>query len=135
VVDEDPTLKASRREAPPTEKSGSVAPPVIAIRMEGLTAWVLERAAKFPRDHKFTIGDRLVETCLDITCELVEASYKRDRAAVLASASRGLVRARVLFRLARNLRLVSESQHLHFAKESGEVGRMLGGWIKSARSG
>jgi len=100
--------------------------------MEGLLAWTVERVAKFPREHKFTVGDRLIETCLDITSHLVEASYRRDKRGDLAAASRGLVRARVLVRLARHLRCVSEAQHLHFVKESDEVGRMLGGWLKAA---
>jgi hypothetical protein len=92
--------------------------------MEVLLAWVVERFAKFSREHKFTVGDRLVETCLDITCHLVEASYRRDKHAELAAASRTLVRARVLVRLARAVRCVSEAQHLYFATGSGELGRM-----------
>ncbi len=109
-------------------------PPVIAIRMEALLQWVVERVAKFPRDHKFTVGDRLIETCLDVTCALVEASYKRDKVHELGQASRALVRARLLFRLARALHCVSEAQHLHFAKESDEIGRMLGGWLRATAS-
>ena len=108
--------------------------PVIALRMEALLVWLIERAAKFPRDHKFTVGDRLVEAALDVTEALVEASYKRDKDALLARASRGLVRARVLMRVARSLRLVSEKQHLFFVTESDEVGRMLGGWMRARRS-
>jgi hypothetical protein len=108
--------KPSGREAPVAQKSGPAAPPVIAVRMETLLAWVVERVAKFPREHKFTVGDRLVETCLDITSHLVEASYRRDKHAELTAASRALVRARVLFRLARTVHCVSEAQHHYFAK-------------------
>lgn len=54
-------------------------PAVIALQMEDLTLWVIERVAKFPRDHKFTLGDRLVETCLDIITDLVEAHPARIR--------------------------------------------------------
>lgn len=129
--DEDPERIAGR-EAAGGRKNRPHAAPVIALRMEGLLVWVVERVAKFPREHKFTVGDRLVETCLDITSHLVEASYRRDKRHDLAAASRGLVRARVLVRLARQLRCVSEAQHLHFVKESDEVGRMLGGWLKAA---
>jgi hypothetical protein len=110
------------------------AAPVIALRMEGLLTWTAERVAKFPRDHKFTVGDRLLETCLDIMAALTEAAYRRDKQAVLAAASRGLVRARILSRLARVLLCLSEAQHLHFVRESDEVGRMLGGWIRSGAS-
>ncbi|MCX5742209.1 MAG: four helix bundle protein [Proteobacteria bacterium] len=100
--------------------------------MEALLAWVVERVAKFPREHKFTVGDRLVETCLDVTCHLLDAAYRRDKQADQAAAQRGLVRARVLVRLARTLRCVSDAQHLHFATESDEVGRMLGGWQRAS---
>jgi hypothetical protein len=106
---------------------GPAAAPVIAVRMESLLAWVAERVAKFPRDHRFTVGDSLLHACLDVTEHLIEASYRRDKRADLTAASRGLVRARVLMRLAHTLRCVSEAQHLHFAQESDEVGRMLGG--------
>ena len=118
----------------PGGRSGPPATPVIALRMEGLLQWVVERVMKFPREHRFTVGDRLIDTCLDVMANLVEASYKRDKHAELAAASRGLVRARVLFRLAHGLHCVSEAQHLHFAKESDDVGRMLGGWIRAGTS-
>ena len=86
--------------------------------MEALLTWVAERVAKFPRDQKFTVGNRLIESCLDAMVHLVEASYRRDKNAALAAASRALVRARVLMRLAHALRCVSEAQHLHFAHAS-----------------
>ncbi|WP_437989817.1 diversity-generating retroelement protein Avd [Sorangium sp. So ce145] len=111
---------------------GPAAAPVIAVRMESLLAWLAERVAQFPRDHRFTVGDRLLHACLDITEHLVEASYRRDKRTDLAAASRGLVRARILMRLAHALRCVSEAQHLQFARESDEIGEMLGGWLRSA---
>jgi hypothetical protein len=43
--------------------------------MEDLTHWVAQRVAKMPREHKFAIGDELVEACLDVTCGLVEATH------------------------------------------------------------
>ena len=60
---------------------------------------------------KFTVGDRLIETCLDITSALLEASFRRDKYGELAAASRALVRARLLVRLARALHSLSEAQH------------------------
>jgi hypothetical protein len=55
--------------------------------MEDVTHWVVERVAKMPREHKFAIGDKLVEACLDVTCALVEATYIRDKLGLLAQAS------------------------------------------------
>jgi hypothetical protein len=101
--------------------------------MEDISHWVIERVAKMPREHKFAIGDKLVEACLDVTCALVEATYVRDKLGLLAQASRGLVRGRVLARLAGRSRLLSHEQLAHFERETVEVGRMLGGWTRSVR--
>ena len=106
---------------------------VIALRMEDITVWVIERVAKMPRDHKFTVGDKLVETCLEVTTLLVEASFTRDRLVLLGAASRALTRARVLVRVAQRLGLLSSAQREHFARESLEVGKMLGGWTRATR--
>ena len=103
-------------------------PAVVALRMEDLALWAVERAAKFPREHKFTIGDRWVEACLDVTTFLVEASYTRDRGGLLRAASHALTRARVLVRMAQRLRLLSADQRTYFAEQSVEIGRMIGGW-------
>src|SRR3989442_10960420 len=98
--------EGDEQEAKPSSPKGSsreknvAQPPVIALRMETLLTWVAERVAKFPRDHKFTVGDRLIETCLDIQTSLLDAAYRRDKVAALSEASRALVRARLLARLA-----------------------------------
>jgi hypothetical protein len=110
------------------------APAVVALRMEEVTAWVIERVAKMPRDHKFTIGDRLVETCLSVTELLCEAAYTRDRLPLLLRASRALTRARLLVRLAQRLHLLSMNQREHFAAQTTEIGQMIGGWTRAARS-
>jgi hypothetical protein len=110
-----------------------VAPAVVALRMEDVTHWMIERVSKMPRAHKFTLGDKLVETCLEVTCALVDAAYTRDKLGLLAQASRQLTRSRVLARLAHRSRLLSHDQLLHFEHETVEVGRMLGGWTRSVR--
>lgn len=109
-------------------------PAVVALRMEDLLVWMIERVAKMPRDHKFTVGDRLIEECLTVTSLLVEASYAKERLALLLQASRGLTRARVLVRIAQRLHLLSMAQRDHFAEQSTEIGKMIGGWTRASRA-
>lgn len=122
-------------EARPTTKSPpdrKAAPPAVAaLRMEPLVVWVIQRVQHFPRNHKFTVGDRWIDTCLDVQASLVEATYIRDKRALLLSASRGLVRARVLTRAAAALHCISLDQEAHFHRETTEIGRMIGGWLRS----
>lgn len=95
--------------------------------MEDITHWIIERVAKMPREHKFALGDKLVEACLEVTCALVEATYTRDKLGLLAKASRTLLRAPPLARLASRSKLQSHEQLAYFEREMVEVGRMLGG--------
>jgi len=135
------SVQAAPRSASP-HRAGSERPPhvassepaVIALRMEDLTVWMIERVAKMPRDHKFTVGDKLVEACLETTTLLVEASFIREKAPLLAQASRALTRGRVLVRIAHRLHLLSDSQRVYFADQTLEIGKMLGGWTRSLRS-
>ncbi len=111
--------------------------PVVALRMEELLVWVAERVARFPKQHKFTIGDRWLESCLDTHGALVEAAYlpgqSPAKVSTLGVAQRSLTRARTLARVGQRLGGVSERQLDFFVKESDEVGRMLGAWTKQAR--
>ena len=109
---------------PPGKPGGNAA--VVALRMEDITHWVVERVARMPREHKFAIGDKLVEACLDVTCALVEATYVRDKLTLLAQASRGRVRGRVLARLANRSRLLSHDPARALRARDGRSGTHAG---------
>ena len=107
----------------------------LALRTEDLTVWVMERAEKFPRNHKYTVGDKLVETCLEMTTLVVEANYlpsqSRAKLVRLQAAARAVTQAGVLIRVAQRLGLLSARQRGHFAQQSEALGRMLGRRIAS----
>jgi hypothetical protein len=45
---------------------------------------------KFPRSHKFTIGDRIEATALDVLESLIEATYTKERNQNLRAAKLGI---------------------------------------------
>jgi hypothetical protein len=49
----------------------------------------------------------------------------------LLAASRALPRAQVVARLASGVKGLSPKPLLYFEKESAEIGRMVGGWLKN----
>jgi len=42
-------------------------------------AWLAPVVAKFPKSHKFTLGDRFETIALDVLEALIEATYTRER--------------------------------------------------------
>jgi hypothetical protein len=40
-------------------------------------AWLMPTIEKFPKNHKFTLGDRIIVTALDVLEALIDATYSR----------------------------------------------------------
>jgi hypothetical protein len=99
--------------------------------MEPLLVWVIQRCDDFPKKHKFSVADRWIDACLEAETVLVEATYVREKRGLLLQASRALVRARVLARVSTTLRALSNEQLAHFERESVEIGKMIGGWLRA----
>ena len=112
-----------------------VEPAVVVQKAYDWTLWVIPKAEKFPRCYRFTLGEKLVGSSLELLLHLVDASYQARNAASLGAAAREVNRVRYLARLAKDLRVINIDGHEFAAKAIDEIGRMTGGWLKSARQG
>jgi len=105
---------------------------VAVVKAYDFVLWLVPKVEKFPRSHRFTIGDRLIEAALDWLLLLVEASYaSRGKADLLRAADRRATSMRWLLRLSKDLQLMSVASYGFAAERVDEVGRMIGGWLKS----
>ena len=65
----------------------------VIVKTYDLALWLLPHTARFSRDHRFSLGNRIEEGILEILELLVEASYMRDKQDLLevqCTASGGL---------------------------------------------
>ncbi len=60
--------------------------------------WLMPTVDKFPRARKFSLGERIEATALDVLDVLISATYTRGRDNLLAQANLGLERLRFLLR-------------------------------------
>ena len=104
--------------------------PAVEAHYQFLT-WLMPTVEKFPRSHKFTIGDRIEIAALDVLEALIEATYTRDRLQHLRQANLGIEKLRVLLRLAADLKLLDRRRYEHAARALDETGRLIGGWTKA----
>ncbi|MFP4310118.1 MAG: diversity-generating retroelement protein Avd [Desulfococcaceae bacterium] len=93
--------------------------------------WSFPQIARFPKTHKFILGDRIQNHLLDVHERLIEARFTRDKKPILARVNLSLEQLRHLFRLAKDLRLINLKKYEHTARELDAIGRFVGGWIKS----
>lgn len=96
--------------------------------------WLVPTVEKFPRAQKFTLGDRIQGTALDVLDGLTEANYSRDCIPALSQVNLRLERLRLLFRLSLDLRLLDPRRYEFAARALDEIGRLVGGWIRASRA-
>lgn len=104
----------------------------IFTRTYDLLRWLIPMTVKFPRQHRFVLAKAMQETALQFQERLIEASHVADRLLKLQQADTDLTKLRFYLRLCHDLELMSIGQYEHAARMVNEVGRLLGGWIKSA---
>ena len=93
--------------------------------------WMMQKVEKFPRSYKFTLGDRIVESSLDLLLNLVEAAYSKNKREYLIAANRDLNLLRFLLRLSKDLKILSIKSYEFVSSSLHEIGSMSGGWLKS----
>ena len=91
---------------------------------------VLPRVSKFPRDYKYTLGDRIAENTLEILENVIQAAFRKERRPVLENINLSLERLRFLLRLACDLGSLSWNGNEHVQKIVNELGQQVGGWLK-----
>jgi len=107
----------------------------ILTKLQDLLVYLIPQLNKFPRDQKFVLGDRIEHKLLEVQEDCLRAYYSRDKRGHLLEANLQLEVARHLVRLANALKLFSNHTYGVLAEKMDEVGRMIGGWLKSVPSG
>jgi len=97
-----------------------------------ITKWLIPLVERFPRTYKFTLGDRIQTTALDLCLALVEGGHARSKERPLHRADRLLDQLRLLARLSWEFHLMSLQQYEHLTGLIEELGRMIGGWLRFA---
>ena len=100
-----------------------------------LLLWLIPQLDKFPRSRRFTLGERLETGLLDVLELLVDAAYSRNKETSLKRANLRLEMVRHLWRLAHELKVMATRQYEHGAKLLDDLGRQIGGWLRSQESG
>lgn len=109
-------------------------PPVVT-KVYDLNLWFMQQMPKFPRSHRFVLGDRIQTLSLDILENLIEAAYTRDKLSLLKRTGINIEKLRYLIRASHDLSFLSMRQYQFVAEQLDEIGRMIGGWQRQQQSG
>jgi four helix bundle protein len=110
---------------------------VIFTRTYDFLSWLLPVTEKFPRSQRFVITQRLQGAALDFQELIIEANALRGakRAEKLHTADAELRKARLYLRLCERWQWITPGQYRHVSEMVAEIGKLLGGWLKTVTSG
>lgn len=110
---------------------------VIFTRTYDFVSWLIPLTAKFPRSQRFVITQRLQGAVLNFQELIVEANAQRDtlRANKLREADAELLKTRLYLRFCERWQWITPGQYRHASGMVTELGKLLGGWLKTVTPG
>jgi hypothetical protein len=93
--------------------------------------WLLNHTEKFPKSERFRMGKRLEDTAFAFYETLMIAVRSQDKQMILSGADLELNKLRLYIRLSRDRNLTNPRQYQYAAERLTEIGKLLGGWLKT----
>ena len=106
---------------------------IVITKTYDLILWSCNHTSKFPRNHRFVLGERLERNLYDLLELLIRSKYTKQRLELLEQANLLLEVLRFQMRLAKDLKCLKAESYGFAARALEEIGKLLGSWIKSSR--
>lgn len=98
-----------------------------------LVKWYVPILNRLPRNHRFTLGERIINELYDLLEGLIEARYSRNKLATLEKLNIRLDLLRHQTRLLLDFELMKTDRYEYVGKLINDIGTDLGGWIRQQR--
>lgn len=105
---------------------------IIQKLVKGYKVWQ-EYLKDFPKTQKYTLGTRIDSLLLDVIENVIKAGYssKAEKYVFLKRASVALDLGKFFLQLAWEIKALENKKYINLSEKLNEIGKMLGGWIKS----
>ena len=98
-----------------------------------LIKWYVPILNRLPRDHRFTLGERMITGLYSLLEGLIQARYTRDKLERLQDINASLDVLRYQTRLLLDFELVQVRRYEYASGLINDIGTDLGGWMKQQR--
>lgn len=99
-----------------------------------LLLWLIPLLDQFPRNRRFTLGEKIENRLLTVLELLTSAAYRSNKPPLLRRANQDLAVVRHLWRLAYELKVIPVNRYEHGGRLIQGVGQQVGGWLRSQSS-
>jgi hypothetical protein len=95
---------------------------------------LLPLTIRFPRAQRFVMAAALQHEALRFQALLIEAAHQQEPGVMLTAADAELDKVRTHLRMSLDLGLVQPGQYEHAARLLTEIGKLLGGWMRTLQA-
>jgi hypothetical protein len=99
-----------------------------------LVKWYVPILNRLPRNHRFTLGERLISGLYGLLEGLIQARYAKAKLTQLEQINTQIDILRCQTRLLLDFDLISIDRYEYASKQLNGVGVELGGWLKQQQS-
>lgn len=103
----------------------------IFTKTSNFLMWIMQHTDHFPKSERFRLAKRIEDSAFDFYEALIQTVKSQDKRSCLLQADLELDKLRLYLRLAHQRKLTSHPQYLYAAEALTEIGKLLGGWLKS----
>jgi hypothetical protein len=103
----------------------------IFVKTYDLALWIIEHTLKFPKSQRGVLARQIQTQVFDLHGALVDAALSDNPRPHLRRADASLIKLRTYLRMCRDLHILAVNQYGYACQELAQVGRLLGGWLKS----
>lgn len=96
--------------------------------------WLQAHTEKFPKSERFRLAKRLEDSAFDFHEALLCAAKSQKKELHLNQAELYLTKTRFYLRMAHARKLTTLSQYRYAYGLLAEIGKLLGGWMKSLKN-
>jgi hypothetical protein len=99
--------------------------------------WYVPILNRLPKDHRFTLGERLITGLYDLLEQLIAARYtpKVEKPALLPSLNHRLDLLRYQTRLLYDFQLINSQRYEHAGRFLHTLGTAIGAWLRHSKKG
>jgi hypothetical protein len=95
--------------------------------------WYVPIIDRFPKIHKFTLGDKIINSLYELLAELIRAKYSKNKLDKLESINVQLDILRFQNRMSLDFDLISLKRYEYVSQLINEIGIEIGSWMKKLR--
>ena len=96
---------------------------------------IMTATKNFPREYKYTLGQKLKDEVIELVVLIYRANSVRDKETHISAILERVQVVQLMIRLAHDMKILPRRHYAALAEMTDTLARQAGGWLKSSGKG